>query len=479
MSERGLRVKTVTPRLDERRQAGKRRRATIPRTTLGDCRPVERDPLDLIRQASNSRVPALVGLRHARMLASPFAFFRGGADLQAFDLAGEPHTGIAFPICGDCHLMNFGGFATPERNLVFDINDFDEADLGPWEWDLKRLAASVFIAALHLGHGAGGAEAAAWHAAARYRASMGAYAEMGALELNYQRHKIDSLLSTVDDETARGRLKRLIVRAERRTHENLLPKIAVRDGDTWTIKDSPPTVFHLFGAATLLPPDDDWLRLGKWQAVVDKMYRKYLSTLPADRRALLDHFQMQDLTFKVVGVGSVGTRCLILLLVDSHGRPLFLQIKEAADSVLARRQRRKRLYPHGGRRVVEGQKRLQSASDLFLGWSTGPSGRHFYFRQLRDMKISATVETYDNNLLVQYAAICGEVLARAHAKSGGFALEISGYIGKSDAVPDAIVRYAKAYSEQVQRDFETFRAACQRGDLPVRTDEDFLLDVTA
>lgn len=228
----------------------------------------------------------------------------------------------------------------------------------------------------------------------------------------------------------------------------------------------------------MLTPDDDWLRLGKWQAVFDKMYRKYLSTLGGDRRAIRDQFAMQDLAFKVVGVGSVGTRCLIMLLVDHHDKPLFLQIKEARPSVLTRAVDQEPFYPHDGRRVVEGQRRLQSASDLFLGWSTGPSGRHFYVRQLRDMKVSATIETDDNTLLAQYAATCGEVLARAHAKSGGRAPEIGGYIGKSDAMPAAMARYAKAYAEQIERDFEAFRAACQRGDLPVTTDEAFLLDVS-
>jgi uncharacterized protein (DUF2252 family) len=471
-------MKIILQSLDSRRHRGKHQRSVIPRSDLGRFEPVERDPVELIRQVSAKRVPALVGLRHARMLASPFTFFRGGANLQAFDLARAPDTGLAFPICGDCHLMNFGGFATPERNLVFDINDFDEVEIGPWEWDLKRLVTSVYIAALHLGHGAGGGENAAYAAAAGYQAGIKAYAGMGALEINYQRHTISSLVDGLKDATARDRLKLLIRRAQRRTHENLLPKIAVQDGEAWKIRDSLPSVFHLFGAGTLLADDDDWMRLEKWETVIGKLYQKYLSTLNGDRRAILDSFQMQDLAFKVVGVGSVGTRCLILLLVDHLNKPLFLQIKEASPSVLAQRPGLKPLA-HQGQRVVEGQRRLQSASDLFLGWSTGPSGRHFYVRQLRDMKVSASIETYDNILLVQYAATCGEVLARAHAKSGGIAPEIDGYIGKSDAVPTAMVRFAASCADQVERDFEAFRTACQSGVLPVRTDEDFLLDVTA
>jgi uncharacterized protein (DUF2252 family) len=469
-------MKTASQRLALQYEQGKHWRKAVPRSELGRLDTAERDAVELIRVSARNRVQALVGLRHSRMLASPFAFFRGSANLQAFDLGQMPHTGIEFPICGDCHLMNFGGFATPERNLVFDINDFDETHPGPWEWDLKRLATSLFIAGRHLGHGVHGAQAVAHAAAARYQASMKTYAEMGALELNYQSHTLQSLLKSLDDDAARDRLQQVIRRAQRRTHEDLLPKIAVREGTAWKIRDTPPSVFHLFSPSTLLAADDDWMRLADWQTVIGGLYKRYRKTLSSDRGAILDHFRMQDLTFKVVGVGSVGTPCLVLLLVGDHDKPLFLQIKEALPSVLAQRRDKNR---HQGQRVVDGQRRLQSASDLFLGWSTGPSGRHFYVRQLRDMKVSATIETYDNTLLVQYAATCGAVLARAHAKSGGRAPEISGYIGKSDAVPDAMVRYARAYADQAEHDFEAFRTACQNGSLPVRSDEEFLLDVTA
>jgi uncharacterized protein (DUF2252 family) len=439
---------------------------------------IDRDPVALIRQAGRSRIAALVALRHARMLASPFAFFRGSADLQAFDLAAAPNTDLTFPICGDCHLMNFGGFATPERHLVFDINDFDEADTAPWEWDLKRLTASVFIAAQHLGHGVAGAEEATYHAAARYQTAIKSYAAMGALEIAYQRHRIEDLLKALDDDDARSRLKQLMRRAENRTHEELLPKIVDHASDVWKIKEAPPSIFHLFGPNTLLAEDDDWMGLDHRRGVVGGMYRKYLSTLSGERRAILDRFRMQDLAFKVVGVGSVGTRCLILLLADDHDKPLFLQVKEAQPSVLTQGRGAPPSYRHQGQRVVEGQRRLQSASDLFLGWSTGPSGRHFYVRQLRDMKVSASLETYDNGLLTQYAATCGEVLARAHAKASGRAAEINGYIGKSDAVPSAMVNYAKSYASQVEQDYDAFRVACQSGELPVRTEEEFLAEMT-
>jgi hypothetical protein len=274
------------------------------------------------------------------------------------------------------------------------------------------------------------------------------------------------------------RLQTLIGKAQTRTHEGLLPKIAVRGDSGWTIRNAPPTIFHMFEPGTLLSDDDDWLKHGNWREFIGKMFRGYRSTLSDERRIIIDSFRMQDLAFKVVGVGSVGTRCLVLLLLDAHEKPLFLQIKEAQPSVIAQRHGNAGKAKHEGQRVVEGQRRLQAASDLFLGWSNGPSGRHFYFRQLRDMKISANVETYDSGLLQQYAGACGRGLARAHAKSGGLAPEISGYIGKSDAVPSALVSYAKAYADQTERDFEAFRRACQSGALPARTDEDFLQDVT-
>ncbi len=446
---------------------------------LADMHIGDRDPVDMIRRSGETRVAALVALRNGRMLASPFAFFRGTASLQAADLANGSDTEFHFPICGDCHLMNFGGFATPERNLVFDINDFDETHPGPWEWDVKRLAASILIASRHLGHTAAAGEEAVYRTMAAYQAHIRTYAQMGALEINYQRLALKDLARRLDSDLARERLDALIRKAQRRTHEELLPKIAAQDGGGWKIRDSLPAIFHLFGPNTLLAADDDWMRHADWRLFLDKMCQGYRSTLSGERRAILDSFSPADLAFKVVGVGSVGTRCLVLLLVDAHGMPLFLQIKEATTSVVAQRLAKGTAIKHQGRRVVEGQRRLQSSSDLFLGWATGPSGRHFYVRQLRDMKISASIETYNAALLEQYATTCGWALARAHAKAGGLAPEIDGYLGKSDAAPAALVRYAKTYADQAERDFDVFRRACQSGILPARTDEDFLLDLTA
>lgn len=270
-----------------------------------------------------------MALRYGRMLVSPFTFYRGNALLQAHDLASTPDMGLRSTICGDCHLMNFGGFATPERNLLFSVNDFDEVHPGPWEWDLKRLVA---------------------------------------------------------------------------------------------------------------------------------------------------RFQPCDLAFKVVGVGSVGTRCLVALLTDNQQRPLFLQFKEARRSVLADYVRERSRPRHNGQRVVEGQRLMQSASDLFLGWTTGPHGRHFYVRQLRDMKVSAELETFDAQTFAAYARICGRALARAHAKASGQAVRISGYIGKSETLAEALWHYAQAYATQNERDFERFQQACRKGRLQARSEADFAAD---
>jgi uncharacterized protein (DUF2252 family) len=400
---------------------------------------LDRDPLELLERNSADRVARLVPLRYGRMLASPFTFFRGSAILQAHDLSRVPNTGMVMPICGDGHLANFGGFATPERQLVFDVNDFDEAALGPWEWDLKRLAASFVVAARHMNLGRATADMLVNTVVASYRDRMWEYSEFSALELWYERITFDRMLETA-------------VTPER-----------------------PPAMFHLQGANTLLDEDDAWFRLGDWKPLIRDTFPQYVETLTPDRRALLRHFTAQDLAFKVVGVGSVGTRCLVLLMTDELGKPMFLQIKEARPSVISQYFDAPRLK-HEGERVVRGQRVLQAASDIFLGWATAPGGRYVYFRQLRDMKLSANVELYDNDLLEGYARLCGWILARAHAKSGGKAIELSGYIGRSDRFLEVMTLYAQAYADQVEKDYAVFSKACRSGKLEARTDEDMAAD---
>ena len=337
--------------------------------------------------------------------------------------------------------------------------------------------ASFLIAARDLRHGESVEENACHELIASYQQNMAECAEMGALELWYGRIDYEVALEQEKEKDLREHVQRAIEKANRRTHAELLPKIAERDAKgRLQIRDDLPEIFHLHASTSLLDKDDDWMDLEHWQDLHDTFMRDYRSTLQADRRDLLDRFEVQDLVFKVVGVGSVGTRCLVALLIDAQEQPLFLQYKEARPSALAGYVRSKLRTRHQGQRVVDGQRLMQSASDLFLGWTTGPGGRHFYVRQLRDMKVSAELETFDENAFLAYARVCGRALACAHAKSGGQAARIAGYIGKSDALNDALVHYAKAYALQNERDFERFQRACRKGQLEARSEADFVAD---
>jgi uncharacterized protein (DUF2252 family) len=458
-----------------------------PRSGQSSVGDVDRHPIELLKMNSADRVARLVPLRYGRMLASPFAFYRGSAILQAHDLAGTANSGILVQVCGDCHLCNFGGFATPERKLLFDINDFDETSLAPWEWDLKRLAASFVVAARHQQVKRSAAEDLVAALVLSYQSHMQAYAGMGMLETWYDQITFDRLLQDETSPAIQKRIRKGMEKASDRTQESLLPKMVQRTGDRLTIVDAPPAIFHLFGRTTLFDPDDDLLKIQDVEKARIAAYQAYLSTLASDRRELLDRFAFQDGAFKVVGVGSVGTRCMVMLRVDALGLPLFLQFKEAGQSVVARYFKAKARRgaksgsgrpgsPHEGQRVVDGQRLMQAASDLFLGWTTGPLGRHFYVRQLRDMKLSPQVELMDRELLGRYGQTCAWALARAHAKASGKAAEISAYLGRSDRMATALTEYASAYADQVERDYERFAAACRGGKLEARTDEDMAAD---
>lgn len=458
--------------LKDRMQQGKDARKKCPRSAQAFTGKMNRDPIPLIKASSQGRVEALVELRYGRMLVSPFTFFRGNALLQAHDLSGTANMGLNLPICGDCHLMNFGGFATPERNLLFSVNDFDEAQPGPWEWDLKRLAASFVVAARDLRHGESVEEQVCREMVGAYQTTLLECAEQSSLENWYESISYNDLLAQARKSTLEH-VERAIEKAERRTHAELLPKISERDASgRLIIRDDLPEIFHLHKNTTLLDADDDWLRLSDWRPLYDAFMRDYRNTLQPDRRELLSRFHAQDLAFKVVGVGSVGTRCLVALLTDDQEFPLFLQFKEARRSVLADYVKVKSRTRHEGQRVVEGQRLMQAASDLFLGWTTGPSGRHFYVRQLRDMKISAELETFDAETFAAYGRVCGRALARAHAKASGLAAQISGYIGKGNA----LLKYAQSYTAQNERDFERFQMACCKGRLRARSEADFAAD---
>jgi uncharacterized protein (DUF2252 family) len=461
--------------LAEREAAGRAAREHSKRSSHRAVGELRRDPLELLAQSSEGRVERLVPLRYGRMAASPFAFFRGSAILQAHDLGRLPHTELVQPICGDCHLMNFGGFATPERQLIFDLNDFDEVSRGPFEWDLKRLVVSFVVLARHLRFSRGAAHDMVMAAVQQYRDRMAQYAQCGSLDLWYERITFDRMIDAALSPEGRRRIRRGMEKAAGRTHESMLDKMAEHAGDRYVMHDMPPGLFHVHGANTLFSPEDDWFKAGDWHKLMDGMYAEYQKSLPPDRRELLGQFVPQDLAFKVVGVGSVGLRCLVLLATDPTGKPLFLQAKEARRSVIAR-YFKSSAPRHEGERVVRGQQMLQAASDIFLGWATGPHGRHFYMRQLLDMKLSLNVELVDAELLTGYARLCGWALARAHAKAAGKAVEISGYIGRSDLFAEALAEYASAYADQVERDYDIFLAACRSGKLEARTDEDLAAD---
>lgn len=461
--------------LAERKAAGRRARSHAKRSQHAAIGSTKRDPVELLRANSAGRVEALVPLRYGRMAVSPFTFFRGSAVLQAHDLSGTINSGIVFPICGDAHLMNFGGFATPERQLVFDLNDFDEAATGPWEWDLKRLVASLAIAGQHASAGRPAIREFIATAIHEYAERMREYAAISSLELWHEVLSFDRILASVVTSKGRRLAEKTIAKAETRTHESVLAKMAVQRDGAWTLQDAPPALFHLAGPASLLGPDGDWGNTEAWRGRLAKAFEGYMQTLSSGQRTLLGQYRLHDIAFKVVGVGSVGTFCLVMLFIDGHGKPLFLQVKEARNSVIAD------YFPakgeaHQGQRVVVGQRLLQGASDAFLGWTTGPAGRHFYFRQLRDMKVSVEVEGMSNTLLRGYSRFCGWAMARAHAKASGKAVEISAYLGRGGSFAKALSKYALAYADRNEADYTAFIKACRSGKLEARSDEDMAAD---
>ncbi|MEZ0093871.1 DUF2252 domain-containing protein [Streptacidiphilus sp. EB129] len=440
----------------ERALRGRAVRETVKRGSPGGwtAAPGRPDPLALLQQEDADRVADLLPIRYGRMAASPFAFFRGAAVVMAADLAAVANTGLTVQLCGDAHLLNFGVFASPERALVFDINDFDETLPGPFEWDVERLAVSFAVAARENRHGDQHAWAAARAAVRAYRLAMRRLADLGELAVWYERLDTAELLPLVRKPGQRKRLEANLEHARRRTSMQALGKLTeIRDGHR-RIVHAPP----LLEPAS--PPE---------LLAVDKLFSEYRSTLPEERRFLMDRFQFVDAARKVVGVGSVGTRCFVLLLTGRDEQdPLFLQIKEAGPSALQRHLPAAG-HEHQGNRVVVGQRLMQAAGDVFLGWMTGPTGRHFYCRQLRDMKGSADVETMDPDLLRQYAELCGTTLARAHARTGD-RIAIAAYLGKADTFDRAVADFALQYADQNIRDHGALTSAISAGDVPPAND---------
>jgi uncharacterized protein (DUF2252 family) len=416
-------------------------------------------PLELVAEGNAGRIPELIPLRHGRMLPSPFTFYRGTALNMAVDLAGTPATGFRVQACGDAHLGNFRCFATPERRVIFDIHDLDETLPAPWEWDVKRLAASFILACRTNGFTDKLARNAVLECVRSYREAMARFSTMRAVDVWYARFEIDKLVAEIKDARLRAWTRKNVDKAKNVcVVEDVFPKLADTSGDSAIIKDDPPFIYH-----RLERGEDEFYER------ISEVFTHYRESLPDHRRVLLARYAVKDKAIKVVGVGSVGTVCSIALLMAGEKDPLFLQVKEARPSVLEAHAGRS-LYFNHGQRVVTGHRLMQSASDIFLGWTQDSSGRHFYVRQLRDMKLKFPIEQFKPAKMVVFAEWCGGTLARAHARSGEPAL-ISGYLGKVDTFDQAIATFAMAYADQVERDYEVFREAVQAGKLEARMDD--------
>jgi uncharacterized protein (DUF2252 family) len=460
----------VVPHLTpaERAARGKAARAEVKRSAHGEWEPAaeRRDPVDLLEEQAATRVPELVPIRYGRMLVSPFTFFRGAAYVMASDLAGLPRTSLEVQLCGDAHLSNFGAYAAPDRRLVFDVNDFDETLPGPFEWDLKRLVASFAVAGRDRGFDAKQRRTINRTVTSAYRAAMNDFADMGTLARWYARIDVEQIVQLFSRRASTKRTKQLdrgVAKAQTKDSLKAFGKLThLVDGEARIVSD-PPTIV----------PVEELVQPGEADALDDFLHglvRSYRQTLPGDRRRLLEDFRYAHAARKVVGVGSVGTRAWIVLLLGRDERdPLFLQAKEAEASVLEQFLGKSGFAEHG-QRVVEGQQLMQSASDIMLGWlrSTDAEGveRDFYVRQLWDSKGSAAVGSMDPKSLKMYAKVCGWALAKSHARSGD-AIAISSYLGKSDRFDRAIASFAETYADQNDRDYAALKAAADSGRIKV------------
>jgi uncharacterized protein (DUF2252 family) len=500
--------KIAHPSVDDRKAKGleARDRAPLPSHTKWVPATDRPDPVDLLVAQETNREPDLLPVRHGRMMVSPFTFYRGAAKVMAADLAPTPVAGLDVQLCGDAHLSNFGAFASPERILLFDLNDFDETLPGPFEYDVKRMAASFTIAARNNAFSKADARAATAESARSYRESMASFAQMGTMDIWYAHLDEDELRTGIQNvvagaarqdktakktektdkrakapkkqekqavkqaksdrqeekaaKAARKRADKTLAKAHTRDSLQALSKLGEQVDGTYRIVSQPPIVVPArdLAATYNLSPDDVL-------PVLHDQFRAYRETLQDDRRKLLERFEIVDAARKVVGVGSVGTRCFIVLLLGRDARdPLFLQVKEATASVLEPYVRRSRYRQHG-ERVVQGQRMMQAASDIYLGWTKGLDvRRHFYWRQLRDMKGSVDVEAMIPLGLAYYARICGWTLARAHARSGD-PVAIAEYLGETDAFDKSVADFSERYADQNEQDYEEFVKAVQSGRL--------------
>jgi uncharacterized protein (DUF2252 family) len=441
--------------IEERMAEGKALREKFPRTAQGDYAPSKKrhDPVAILEAQAQARIPELIPIRYARMLTSPFAFLRGGAAIMAADLAAQGKTtGMNVQACGDMHMANFGLFASAERNLIFGINDFDETLPGPWEWDLKRLVSSIVAGGRSLGAGNGLCKDSVRAAVSSYRKRMRHYAQMGNMELWY---------ATIDEQkireslkgTAKEGLRKMTSKARERTHMQVLDKLTDLVDEKYRLRDDAPFIIHATHTETGVPI----------QEALEMFLQSYTASLADDRKYLLSQYRVVDVARKVVGVGSVGTRCWVVYLRGNHDQdPLFLQLKEAEKSVLEPYVGTSQ-YDNHGQRVVAGQRLIQGAPDIFLGWGE-QGGMQYYVRQLRDMKggVEFDPDKVKIENMPQYAALCAWALALAHAKSGDAAM-IAGYAGRGDVLDEALVRFAFAYADQTEKDFAALREANKSG----------------
>ncbi len=450
----------------ERRKMGKALRQQVPRPSHGDWKPApdRPDPISLLQEQDKTRLQQLVPIKYGRMLESPFAFFRGSAVVMASDLADTPVSGIQSILCGDAHLSNFGIFASPERQMVFDINDFDETYPGPWEWDLKRLAASAVVAGRENGFSEKKCRQMAFDLVEAYRLAMGKFSEAHTLDIWYYHINVDAVLDVFERSSKKGEksAQKMVEKASRKTHQQTLEKLTrFEDGRRRIISDPPLLVpFREMGLEKYLD-EEDLRRYGKES--VDDSWKQYLDSLPDERRFLLRRFQIRDIALRVGGVGSVGTRCFIALLEgESEDDALILQLKEAGPSVLEAHLTERRYSEHA-ERVVTGQRLMQATSDIFLGWHRSMFlGHEFYWRQLKDMKGSANIANMNIEALESYLAICAWCLARAHARTGD-EIKISGYLGRKGGLEKALADFAITYADQAERDYQALADAVSSG----------------
>lgn len=440
----------------DRLRTGKELRKKVPRSAHATW-VTGRNRTDVIEQlkfSDHGRLTALLPIRYARMRESPFAFLRGSAALMAADLASTPVTGIRVQACGDCHIANFGGFGTPERRLVFDIVDFDETLPASWEWDIKRLAVSTLLATRVAGMQERHCLDFARACVESYRNHMREYAAMTAMEIWYAHLDLKILADNAKTQVARKHWLKMIRKVSQRPSGHEFPTTKAAHNGNPRIADRPPLIYHL----------RDMSGINKH---VRQMFQRYQQTLPHERRIVLDRYELIDVARKVIGVGSVGTRCAVALLIAGPHDSLVLQVKEARRSVLEP-YAGKSSYENQGERVVVGQRMLQAASDVFLGWTCDDAGHDYYFRQLHDMKVKIDVESMSKADWFEYVNLCGWALARAHARTGDPA-KIAGYLGKSDVFDEAIEKFATLYADQTERDHSVLLRAIAAKRIRVRS----------